>query len=159
LTILQLVFESIYLYLPAYFANASPVVLGGGEPLDRGLKWKDGRPILGSHKTIRGTFAGITIGTLVGLIQLNSVGGFLQATGAITGDLIVSFIKRRIKMEPGESLPIADQLDFIAFAVFYSYPIQHTGLDKIAAIMLVTIPIHYAVNFIAWLLKLKENPW
>ena len=159
MTILQLVLESIYLYLPAYFANASPVVLGGGEPLDRGLKWRDGRPILGSHKTIRGTFAGIAIGTLLGILQLNALGGFLQATGAITGDLVFSFIKRRMNMEPGESLPLADQLDFIAFAVIYSYPIQHTSLVKIAAIMLVTMPIHYAVNIIAWLLKLKENPW
>jgi CDP-2,3-bis-(O-geranylgeranyl)-sn-glycerol synthase len=159
MTILELVLESIYLYLPAYFANASPVVMGGGAPLDGGRTWRDGRPLLGSHKTIKGTFFGILIGTLVGFIQFNAIGGLLQATGAITGDLVVSFIKRRMNMVPGESLPLADQLDFIIVAIIFSSTVQQTSLDKIIAIILVTVPIHYVVNFIAWLLKLKENPW
>ena len=62
------VIETIWLFLPAYFANASPVLLGGGGPLDGGSKWIDGKPILGSHKTIKGTTIGILAGVTVGVL-------------------------------------------------------------------------------------------
>ena len=39
--------SAIWFILPAYFANAAPVVLGGGPPLDMGKKFLDGRRILG----------------------------------------------------------------------------------------------------------------
>ncbi|MCW4049830.1 MAG: CDP-2,3-bis-(O-geranylgeranyl)-sn-glycerol synthase [Candidatus Bathyarchaeota archaeon] len=151
--------SALYTYLPAYFANASPVVLGGGPPLDGGSRWSDGRPLLGDHKTIKGTFYGILVGIIVGVLQGNIVGGSMQAVGAIAGDIIVSFLKRRIDLVPGESFPVGDQLDFIVFAVILSYPFQNTSWGQIVTILLITLPIHYAVNYIAWLTKLKEHPW
>jgi CDP-2,3-bis-(O-geranylgeranyl)-sn-glycerol synthase len=153
------VIETIWLFLPAYFANASPVLLGGGGPLDGGAKWIDGKPILGSHKTIKGTIIGILAGVTVGVLQGNFVGGVFQAIGAILGDLASSFYKRRIDLKPGESFPPADQLDFIFFAVLLSFPVQNTELYRIIIIILLTIPLHYLANFIAYILKLKENPW
>lgn len=59
----------LFFIFPAYVANAMPVVLGGGTPIDLGRKLSDGKPIFGSHKTIRGFIAGVTSGTLVGLAQ------------------------------------------------------------------------------------------
>jgi len=85
--------ETIYLYLPAYLANAVPVITGGGSPLDGGRIWRDGRPLLGDHKTLRGTISGIVVGTVVGLFQMTPLRGFLLALGTIGGDLIVSFLK------------------------------------------------------------------
>ena len=32
-------------------------------------------------------------------------------------------------------------------------------MSRLAAILLVTLPIHYLVNVVAWALKLKKNPW
>jgi len=40
--------EAIWFFLPAYFANATPVVLGGGTPIDLGRNFLDGRRILGA---------------------------------------------------------------------------------------------------------------
>src|SRR6266487_1933002 len=57
---------------PAYFANAAPLVLGGGAPLDGGRSLADGRPIFGPHKTVRGVIAGIVVGTLIGLARFHS---------------------------------------------------------------------------------------
>ncbi len=54
--------ETIYIYLPAYIANATPVILGGGGSLDRGRNWVDGKPVFGDHKTIRGTLSGLAAG-------------------------------------------------------------------------------------------------
>ena len=114
---LKWVIDTIFLYLPAYFANASPVILGGGGPIDGGVKWIDGKPLLGSHKTVKGTILGVVVGAIVGILQKNPLGGSLQAFGAIIGDIIFSFLKRRLDMVPGASFPLLDQLDFIIFAI------------------------------------------
>ena len=151
--------STIILFLPSYVANSSPVVLGGGPPVDGGALWTDGKPILGANKTIRGTITGILAGTIIGLIQGNFIGGFAQSAGALLAHLLSSFYKRRRDYAPGSSMPIIDQLDFISLAVVLSYPFQQTDLLSVAVIMVVTVPIHYAVNYIAWLVKLKKNPW
>jgi len=156
---LETVLAAVYLFLPAYFANASPVVLGGGEPLDGGRKWLDGKPFLGSHKTVKGTLLGFVVGAVVGVLQGNPVGGALQSVGAVAGDIVASFFKRRWNLRPGEGMPLVDQLDFIIFAVLLSYPVQRTSPEAMLVMLVVTVPIHYAVNYVAWLLRLKENPW
>jgi len=42
---------SVLFIVPAYFSNAGMVIVGGGKPIDRGKFWRDGRRILGDHKT------------------------------------------------------------------------------------------------------------
>lgn len=154
------IIETIYLYLPAYAANAAPVLFGGGEPLDGGRTWRDGRAILGSHKTIRGFISGLLVGSAVGVIQMQPLRGFLMTVGAVLGDLAISFLKRRIGLRPGAPLPVADQLGFIATAVILSYPVPPTPeVERVAAILALTIPIHLVTNIIAWLLGLKNEPW
>jgi CDP-2,3-bis-(O-geranylgeranyl)-sn-glycerol synthase len=153
------IISTIILFLPSYVANSTPVVLGGGPPVDRGASWTDGKPILGANKTIRGTISGVLAGTLIGLLQGNLIGGFAQSAGAILGDLISSFYKRRRDYSPGSSMPLVDQLDFIIMAVILSYPFQDTDLASALTIMVITVPIHYGTNYISWLLKMKKNPW
>jgi CDP-2,3-bis-(O-geranylgeranyl)-sn-glycerol synthase len=156
---LETVIQAVYLFLPAYFANASPVIFGGGAPLDGGVNWLDGKPFLGGHKTTKGTIFGIAIGTMVGVAQGNLIGGVLQSVGAMLGDIFTSFLKRRINIEPGESFPVADQLDFILFAVILSYPIQLPSWEITIVIIIVTLPLHYLTNVVAYLLGLKKQPW
>ena len=153
------IIATLALFFPAYVANSTPVVLGGGTPVDGGKLWSDGKPILGKNKTIRGCLSGVLVGTIIGALQGNPFGGLAQATGAILGDLISSFMKRRSDYAPGSSMPIVDQLDFITLAVILSYPFQATNLVSVLIIMVITVPIHYATNYVAWILKLKKNPW
>ncbi|MHA2287666.1 MAG: CDP-archaeol synthase [Promethearchaeota archaeon] len=49
---------SVLFIVPAYFSNAGMVIGGGGKPLDKGKLWRDGRRILGDHKTISGLVKG-----------------------------------------------------------------------------------------------------
>ena len=153
------VLASIWVYLPAYFANAAPVVLGGGPPLDGGGKWLDGKPFLGSHKTLRGCIVGILAGIFVGAFQGNILAGLTQGVGAILGDLISSFLKRRWDIAPGESSPLLDQLDFILMAIIISQPFTRASFTEMILIIIITIPIHYIMNYISWLVKMKEHPW
>jgi len=152
--------ETIYIYLPAYIANATPVLLGGGPPIDGGRTWVDDQPLFGDHKTVRGTFSGIIVGIAVGILQMQPLRGVLLSVGAIGGDIVVSFIKRRIKLKPGAMFPIADQMGFIVFAVLLVSLVQPSPTwERAVAILIATLPIHYLTNVIAWALKLKRNPW
>ncbi len=151
--------ETIYMYLPAYIANATPVVLGGGAALDGGRRWLDGKPLLGNHKTARGAVSGLAAGSIVGIIQMRPLIGILLSVGAIGGDIIVSFIKRRIDLEPGAMFPVADQMGFIVFAVILASLVEPLTWERVVAILAATFPIHYLTNVIAWLLKLKSKPW
>ena len=152
--------ETIYIYLPAYIANATPVLLGGGPPLDGGRTWVDDQPLFGDHKTVRGTLSGIIVGIAVGILQTHLLWGVLLSVGAIGGDIVISFIKRRIKLKPGAMFPIADQMGFIVFAVLLVSFVQPSPTwERAVAILIATLPIHYITNVIAWVLKLKRNPW
>jgi CDP-2,3-bis-(O-geranylgeranyl)-sn-glycerol synthase len=163
--LLVLIADSMVYILPAYTANAAPVIFGGGRPLDSGKIYKDGRPILGSHKTFRGFFAGIIVGTLVGIglsflskNQSPSL-GFTLSFGAIMGDLMGAFLKRRLELEPGALLPVVDQVDFVIGAIVFSLPITAPSLNMVLIILILTLPVHFLTNLIAYFLHLKERPW
>ena len=164
---------ALWFIFPAYCANAAPVIFGGGKPMDFGKTFFDGKPLFGSHKTFRGFFAGIIVGTLVGVaqtliyeqvliqystqFQYSILLGFVMAIGAVTGDLIESCIKRRLNRSPGSSLPIADQLDFILGAFLFSITVSPPSLVAIVIILLITIPTHWLTNLGATLLNMKNK--
>ncbi len=169
---------ALFFIFPAYAANAIPVILGGGTAIDFGKKWFDGKPIFGSHKTIRGLVAGVVAGTLTSLAQeyvLHSVApsdfvlpfqfsvlvGFIVSFGALLGDLVHSFVKRRVSIAEGAPLPVADQLDFVAGAVLLSFlaPPPHVPVLTIAIIFAITLPTHLLTNAIAYVAGVKKTPW
>ena len=151
--------KAIWFFFPAYVANATPVVLGGGKPIDLGKKFIDGRRILGDGKTFRGFILALAAGTLVGAFQARPVLGLIMSLGAMLGDMAVSFLKRRLGMERGAPLPVGDQLDFVAGAVALTNLVAVIPLDYIIAIVVVTPPIHLGTNALAYALGLKERPW
>lgn len=164
--------HALYFIFPAYCANAAPVIFGGGRPIDAGRTFVDGKPILGSHKTVRGFLAGLIVGTMVGFIlqilsplqsvlfQYDASLGFMLSLGALVGDLFDSFIKRRLGFAPGSSFPVADQLDFVVGALLFSLMITALpDLQRILIVLILTPPIHLATNFMAFLLGVKNAPW
>jgi CDP-2,3-bis-(O-geranylgeranyl)-sn-glycerol synthase len=164
-----------YYILPAYIANAVPVIFGGGLPLDAGKLFWDGKPVFGANKTVRGFFSGLMAGTLTGfalgsLYDLNGFPkeilfpydprlGFLLSLGALTGDLIHSFVKRRLSIAPGSPLPVADQLDFVLGALLFSVIVYPPTWLSAAIILVLTPPIHLLTNLVAYLVGVKKNPW
>jgi CDP-2,3-bis-(O-geranylgeranyl)-sn-glycerol synthase len=151
---------TIWLFLPAYFANAAPVLLHGGGPLDGGRNWSDGKRILGDHKTVYGTLVGIIVGSIFGILQGNTLQGILFAIGAIVGDLLFAFLKRRLGIQPGKPLPLWDQVGFIILAILLGSIVEPrpTWLQDLAMII-TTIPVHYVSNLFAWGLSWKKEPW
>jgi len=163
----------ILLYIaPLYFANSAAMLSGGKTALDFGRKMPDGERILGEGKTIKGSLMGIAVGTgVAGIILLVAPDiaaavsprylelGFLLAGGAIVGDIIASFFKRRSGIKPGTEAFVVDQLDFVVGGMLFGSVIYMPSFYEVIFIAVATLIIHRFTNFIAFKVKLKKVPW
>lgn len=156
--------DALVFILPAYCANAVPVLLGGGRPIDGGRLLSDGRPVFGAHKTVRGLVSGLIVGSLVGvglslIIDYPLLLGFAVSLGALLGDLFEAFVKRRLGLAPGASLPVADQLDFVLGALLFSLFVSPPSWQVALVVLVITPPIHLLTNYAAYHLGVKKEPW
>jgi CDP-2,3-bis-(O-geranylgeranyl)-sn-glycerol synthase len=163
--IVPLIVQVLLFIFPAYCANGTPVLAGGGTKIDFGKNFIDGKRLFGNNKTFRGFFFGWLIGLTVGLIEYYFFGfpilfAVLTPFGALLGDLTAAFLKRRLDIAPGGMLPVIDQLDFVVGAIIFSLPLASLMSWEIAvATLLITPPIHLFTNICAYKLKLKKHPW
>ena len=82
-----------------------------GFPLDAGLLFVDGQPLLGRSKTVRGVLCTIVLtGAAAPLLGLAVGQGCLLAALSTLGDLLSSFIKRRLKLRPSSMALGLDQV-------------------------------------------------
>ncbi|MDD1711043.1 MAG: CDP-2,3-bis-(O-geranylgeranyl)-sn-glycerol synthase [Methanoregulaceae archaeon] len=165
--------------LPAYVPNPVAAFLGGGTPIDGGKNFRDGRRIFGDGKTWRGFFAGVAAGVAMGMLQIfvyDTAGFtrlpvltlpvvFLLSFGALLGDLVKSFFKRRLGKDRGASWPIADQYDlvigpFVLLLIFeYAWVVSSITLPILLWIIIITPLLHRAVNIIGYITGIKDVPW
>jgi CDP-2,3-bis-(O-geranylgeranyl)-sn-glycerol synthase len=156
---------ALYIILPVYCTNGAPVIFGGGRPIDSGKSLYDGQRVFGDHKTIRGFVSGLIVGVIVGAFESFflypdlMIVAILASLGALAGDLAGAFVKRRLKISPGGSLPVFDQLDFIVGAMLLVSPIVSLSLGTALILLLVTPPIHFLTNLGAYALGLKSTCW
>lgn len=170
----------LYFLLPAYVSNGSALGFGGGVPIDFGKSTKKGVRLIGDGCTWRGLIAGTIMGMIVGLLQglagpyfMSTVGdfiftpivtsvpqgilvGFLLGLGALVGDAIGSFLKRRIGIGRGKPAPILDQLDFLIVALILGSLVVPISLKFFIIAALLTIIIHFLANAGAYLLGIKD---
>lgn len=147
-------------------------------PVDGGKKFA-GKEIFGTHKTWRGlivaTFAGGIFFILERQIILTFPGtelwspfdlrtvpwwfGFSFAAGAILGDLVKSFFKRRFAIPPGSSWYPFDQVDFLlGAALVASFYFTFTPLMWLI-IFFIGSALHIVFNHLGYWLKIKDSPW
>lgn len=159
------VISALLFIIPSYAANSVPAIFGGGAPIDFGRNFVDGERILGSHKTIKGFASGLLAGFLVSVTIATFFSAeflvpcVLTSVGALGGDLLGAFIKRRLKLPPGYPLPLLDQLDFVFGGMLLLYPLYGLSSGAVFLILVVTPVIHVLANMIAYLLRLKDNFW
>ncbi len=170
--VLKAAIEAIWFILPAYVANGAPVVLArfikNRHPMDFGRKFIDGRRILGDSKSWEGFVFGVLCGTLTAIFQsylldnyVLLIRGFILSVGALVGDCLGAFIKRRLGLPPGSPAPLLDQLSFLVVAMGLAYAFHMYTLNIYQTIFLIVLTpiLHVVSNAIAYLLKLKNVPW
>ena len=157
---------AVYIAVPTYVANSTPVLLGGGAPIDRGREFLDGRPLFGTNKTVKGFTYGFLLGSVAALAEavlfrnyLLVFVGMFASLGALLGDLFGAFLKRRMDIPPGHPLPVVDQLDFILGALLLTFPVLNVTLGAALILVMATIPIHLVSNAVAYMLRLKKRLW
>jgi CDP-diglyceride synthetase len=98
-------------------ANGSPVVAKlvlryrFSLPLDGNRKFFDGRPLFGPAKTVRGILVAIVVTTASApLLWLDLDIGLLVGAAAMAGDLLSSFLKRRLGLAPSSRATGIDQI-------------------------------------------------
>ena len=160
--------EVVYLMLPACFANmAAPFAKfwpGWNRPISS--RW------LGDHKTVMGFLLGVAAGVFTSYIQSripwSPAGrdpshwlavGIAQGIGAMSGDAVKSFFKRRVGIAPGRSWIPADQLDFIVGALLLAWPWLALRPLDVALILAFTFVADIAVNHIAFRLGIRDTEW
>ncbi|MFW9979458.1 MAG: CDP-archaeol synthase, partial [Candidatus Thorarchaeota archaeon] len=84
---------------------------------------------------------------------------FLLSVGALMGDLVGSFFKRRIDIKSGNPAPVLDQLGFIIMALVFAAPFIQAGPVYVIILVTVTLAIHWISNAMGYLLGLKKHPW
>jgi len=177
----NLILQCLYFMLPAYFANMAPVMTKKifnnlKIPIDFNKKINN-KPIFGQNKTFRGLIFGVIFAIIIAFIQsvfynnnilldISLVDysnwlliGFLLGLGAIFGDLIESFVKRRLNYEPGKSFVPFDQLDFVIGALIFIYPIVILSLNKILIILILSFVLHVLVNHISFYTSVRKEKW
>ena len=98
-------------------ANATPLIAKNifgnrlAHPLDGGIRFLDGQPLLGESKTIRGIALSLLVtSAFAPLLGLEWRIGILVGSLAMAGDLFSSFIKRRIRLPAGSRATGLDQV-------------------------------------------------
>lgn len=181
MNLIEIIVVAFWVMLPAYVPNNAAVLTGGGPPIDGGRTW-NGKRVLGDGKTWRGTgggiIAGVGLGLLLNLIvdTVSSTTGialpefplaalFALAAGAMLGDILASFLKRRTGRKRGAAFPGVDQLDFVVVSLVLTaivatdWFLQWFTIPVIVAILVLTPILHLGTNGIAYKLGLKDEPW
>ena len=126
-------------------ANAVPallgLMLGPARPIDGRHRGADHQPWLGRSKTWRGLGAAMLATPLLAAgIGLSWWLGLLVAAGAMAGDLLVSFAKRRMRLASSTSVPLLDQVpESLLPALLVREPLQLGWPDVAVLVALFTV--------------------
>lgn len=109
--------ELIHLLLLIIIANGAPILARVllckrfGYAIDFGKFFFDNRPLFGPSKTWRGVIAALLATVLAAiLLGYSAETGACIACYAVSGDLVSSFIKRRLGMSPSSMALFMDQV-------------------------------------------------
>jgi len=180
----------LWVLTPAYIASAfATLPRGRGPPMDFGRVWKaDGRRVLGPSKTWSGFFVGGVAALPFGLIEAWAILAAppnlklvpvlapsvlaavpfvaLLTFGAMTGDALGSFLKRRLGRESGSRAVLLDQLPFVLVPiglgfVFYPGVFEPVFVSAwgILWLLVFTLGLHTLFNWIGYKAGLKKVPW
>ena len=184
---LEAIPQALWFFLPAFIANPMAVVFGGGPPIDLGRSLSDGQRIFGDGKTWRGLVGGTLAGAILGLLlslpfdllapssswsfgppAVAFVASAVLALGALLGDLVGAFVKRRMHLPRGAKASGLDQYDFVVGALFLNLAIPSWSVPRffsgdallgLLAIIVITPALHRAVNLVGYRMGKKHEPW
>jgi CDP-2,3-bis-(O-geranylgeranyl)-sn-glycerol synthase len=129
-------------------------------PLDANIQFIDGRPLFGSSKTIRGIVVSLLVTTLAApLLGLEFGVGLLVAATAMAGDLLSSFVKRRLGLAPSSQAIGLDQIPESLFPLLACRSVLSLSAIDIAAGCAVFFIGELLLSRLFFWLRLRDRPY
>ncbi|MCP5353369.1 MAG: CDP-archaeol synthase [Chromatiales bacterium] len=149
-----------------FACNGAPILarllLAGhfARPVDNGLRLWDGRPLFGRSKTWRGLLAGLAIGA-VGAALLGWGWGFglVFAFWSLLGDLLASFIKRRLGLDPSDQALGLDQLPEAVLPLMYASTVLSFGVAHVIGLSIAFAALSLAISRPLYHWHIRKRPW
>jgi len=129
------------------------------QPIDAGVRLCDGYPLFGYSKTWRGLVSGIVGAAIIALLLgFPLLFGLIFAGLSLTGDLLSSFIKRRMKRPSSSKFMGLDQipealLPLVAGAFYLDY-----GVATIALVTLAFFLLHILTSRLLHQWGIRQHP-
>tara|TARA_B100000315_G_C14552213_1_gene576408 strand:+ start:1198 stop:1680 length:483 start_codon:yes stop_codon:yes gene_type:complete len=155
--------ETFLLLLPAGIANMVPPLFSRVRFLDIPVNEK----LFGAHKTYRGFFFGLLFSVVA--VYLESVFGYVGyggnlvvfglvlGLGALLGDLVESFVKRRLGIKAGKALYVFDQIDWIIGGLIALSFFVDVSVSLVVESLILFGLLHVIVKIIGYLMKINEE--
>lgn len=156
----------IRLLLLLAVANSAPIatrrLLGArwSVPLDGGLRFFDGRPLLGPSKTVRGVVVAVAACALCApLLGLPLALGALIGAASMAGDALSSFIKRRLAIESSGQAFGLDQVPEALLPLLAVQGLLDLSLLQVAAVTAAFFLLEIPLARLSFRLGLRERPY
>ena len=154
------------LLLLLLIANGAPViaryVLGRrwGQALDGGRLFADGRPWLGPSKTVRGVVASLLCTSVAAvLIGVPPGIGIQVAAGAMLGDVLSSFTKRRFGIPSSDMALFLDQVPEALIPALLVCTQLGISLSGVAGVVLAFVVLELVLSHLLFALNIRKRPF
>jgi CDP-2,3-bis-(O-geranylgeranyl)-sn-glycerol synthase len=130
------------------------------QPLDGGLQLRDGHPLFGLSKTVRGVVLSIAATALAAIpLGYDWTDGALIALLAMLGDLASSFVKRRLGRPPSSMALGLDQIpESLLPTLVFKVRFGLTAWD-IAGVVFAFILLELLLSRLLFGLRLRDRPY
>lgn len=169
--------QLLWYFLPAYVANMTPVFARVipflDIPVDFGKK-VGGVRLFGNHKTWRGLVFGTLMGGATFCLQaqyripgweifdypsMSLWFGFALGFGALFGDLVKSFLKRRMGIKPGKPWYFVDQVDYVLGGILFGSYFYALQINQMLMLIVLSVVLTIIANHLGQWLKIRKVSW
>ena len=156
----------IHLLLLIIIANGAPIMLRAlmgrrlDVAIDFGYRLADNNPLFGSSKTWRGVIAAVILTSIAAvLIGYPASTGAQIALYAVLGDVLSSFIKRRLGMAPSSMAPLLDQVPESFLPALMLMDTFELDLQSVIILVCVFIIMELLLSYIFFKLGIRNRPY
>jgi CDP-2,3-bis-(O-geranylgeranyl)-sn-glycerol synthase len=147
-------------------ANSAPIlakkILGpaGAWPIDGGLRFVDGRPLLGPSKTWRGlASATLLCAACAPLLGFSAGAGAAAGALAMAGDALSSFVKRRLGVPSSGQAFGVDQVPEALLPLLLLRQALDIPWEVVAGVTLAFLLLETPVAWLAHRIGLRDRPY
>ncbi len=156
----------LQLFLLIIVANGAPIILRDvlharfDAPLDGGKLFIDGQRLLGDSKTWRGVIGSVvTTAVTAWLMGLPAATGAAVGALAMSGDILASFSKRRLRLAPSSMAPLLDQIPESLLPALVLRRTFNLDIISVLALVGVFIVFELSVSVVLYRLGIRKRPY